>query len=414
MKSRKAICSPQALDYLKERKEFRMVPAPVLFHINMNAELSVESRYLWNVIWNLCAMDKDYSRRLTWGYLSKHIGKSESSIRRWARPLQQMGYLEITQVFGKDGSQLPSVFRIGVPNAVAQEIAKKSPDRRAKKLEIETAETGKPDQNPAHIAGVHEVSEVEAEFRRDSGDPITVAEIESSVPSLNVADAESGETHCGSASECVDAETSADSGSSDCVSGIAPACHAESQTARMKIGAEKGTSRLQSILSRDRSRVGKGSESSHNARSEEKRLDVQGQHQTAYEREIEEIRIRALKLEKEAKKRVGEGAVKSLLPQAVKSGTQQKEVFKQVNNNNESDPVGKTIQRVRGELEKKIGIGAQIDRLAKEFTVAILFGAFKKFEFAKAINVGVKLVREGRWQPPRYSTDGEVVYAFNG
>lgn len=407
MKSLKAICPPQALTFLKESKEFRMVPAPIWKHINMNAELSIESRYLWSVLWYLCAMEKNYSRRLTWGYLSKHTGKSESSIRRWARQLQAGGYLEITQVFSQDGGQLPSVFRIGVPSKVAAEIAKTSPNRRVKKDDQDFAEIDQRDQKPALSQETSEISEADKEVRHECRESETSAESVSMEPALNAEETSFGAVNCESADH---GEISADLKEV----GATPAAHAEFQTPCAKIGAQKGTSRLQSVLSKDRSRGGKGSSSSHSARSEEKRLDVQGQPKSAYEREIEEIRIRALKLEKEAKKRGGEGAVKSLLPQAVKSDTQQKEVFKQVNNNNEADPVGKTIQRVRSELEKKIGIGAQIDRLAKEFTVAILFGAFKKFEFAKAINVGVKLVREGRWQPPRYSTDGEVVYAFNG
>jgi hypothetical protein len=414
MKSRNVICSPQALTYLKDRKEFRIVPAPIWRHVQMNDQLSIESRFLWGVLWELCALEKDYERRLTWGFLSKRLGKSESSIRRWARQLQADGYLQVTQVFNKDGGQLPSVFRIGVPNGIAQEIAMNSPDRRVKVIEPETSDTESADQIPACVEPDELGSASSQEDRREDNGSIMNAEIESSAPTSNdhVSDCGAKQREEVQAPEFrsaggVHAEiTDSDSN--------APAYRAESQTACMKIGAENGTSRLQSILSKDRSRGGKGSGSSHNARSEEKRLDVQGQPGSSYEREIEEIRKRALKLEKEGQKRAGEGAFKVELPQGFKSGTQNKDSSEQVNNNNTPANVDRTMLRVKGELQNKIGIGGQIDKLAKEFTFAILFGAFKKMEFAKAINVGVKLVREGRWQSPRYSIDGQTVCVLNG
>ena len=57
---------------------------------------------------------------------------------------------------------------------------------------------------------------------------------------------------------------------------------------------------------------------------------------------------------------------------------------------------------VRRALAVKLGIRQDLEKLVDEFVGSLEKGAFKKFDLVKAINIGVKLVREGRWAAPRF------------
>lgn len=364
-------CKAKLLNFLIEAKEFRIIPTPIWRNVQTNTDLPVESRFLWTVLWELCAPNPNFEKPLTWSFLSKRLGKSESTIRRWARSLQKSGYLEISYAWGKDGGQLPCMFRIGVPIEVAEKVAVEFPDRKKKPEPEERREdepgadnqTSAPDNSPAALdSGAH-------------------AELENS-----------------------NAEQSQSAGVID-PNPAQPTQHAESAENVLKIGATNGQSRVSSRLNKRIDAIGKGSNRSHTQRSDEKRSDVPDQTDR-FSQELLEISRRASKMgavraewrEKEDGKSGGEGASKSVSTLASTFGTQENNPAKQENNKNQS-----LRSIIRRALVIKLGVRQDIEKLVDEFAVSIEKGAFKKFDLVKALNIGVKLVREGRWMSPRYA-----------
>lgn len=383
----KSPCKAQVLNYLVSRKEFRVIPVPIWRHVQSNADLSIEARFLWGVLWELCALEHNYEKRLTWSFLSKRVGKSESTVRRWSRSLQRAGYLEITNVFGADGNQLPSMFRIGVPNEIAENAAKSFPDRKKKEG---ADESGVRDSNPAQTI---EVSSTEpsneiapnnsqtSDARTDHAESETVVEL---VPQTVEIPAQSAESTVG----VLDSGANVPN----------PALHADFPTACTKIGGVNSVSSALSRLSKHFNPSGKGSNLAHTQRSEAQRSELA----TKSERFSYGLRTASAIGVNQEPKRAGEGASRSRFDRASTSATQDNNPAKQENNKNPGR--GEGLRRViQAQLEKRLPGYDDLGRLVEEFAVSIEKGAFKKFELAKALNIGVKLVREGRWLTPRYA-----------
>lgn len=360
-------CKAEVLSYLINTKEFRVLPTPIWRQVQSNQALSIESRFLWTVLWELCSLQPNFEKSLTWSFLSKRVGKSESTIRRWARSLQKFGYLEIRSVYAEQGGQLPSLFRIGVPNEVAKSAVRDFPDRRKKEsvqnsgVDSQRAEqTGKPDANAGN---------------------------ECVAPTSN----ESFGVESDNAERTPDIKQSAGVVSQN------PACHAEFAENVRKIGGGNSPTGSTSRLTERLNAIGKGSNRSHSERSDVKRSDVPGQNDR-FSKELLEIRQRASKMvNSDPIRTVEEGAFRSGPTLASRIATQDNNLSKQ--ENNKTATVRSVVRRA---LALKLGIRQDLEKLVDEFVVSIEKGAFKKFDLAKAINIGVKLVREGRWVTPRF------------
>ena len=374
----KVPCSAHSLNWLIENKEFRIIPAPIWRDVQTNPNLPVESRFLWTVLWELCAPNPSFKKALTWGFLSARIGKSESTIRRWARALQKFGYLEIQNVWSKDGGQLPSDFRIGVPSDVAKKILTNAPDRKRKEVP-----TTAPKTNPSSDQANDKPTE-----RNDLA----------SAPKCEHEESKSG------VSAGINESQRRDSASDAEFSEVAPDA-AESAENFLKIGVDNRADKPLSKLAERASALGKRSVCSQEKRSEETRAKVQGESDR-YSSELAEIARRAAKMPPASAPltanpihgRAGEGAVISAFDLASKFDTQETNPAKQETNNN---PSLRSI--IRRALVLRLGIRQDLEKLVSEFAVSIERGAFKKFELPKAINIGVKLVREGRWKAPRFA-----------
>lgn len=359
-------CKAEVLNYLISTKEFRVLPTPIWRQVQSNAELSIESRFLWTVLWELCSLQPNFEKPLTWGFLSKRVGKSESTIRRWARSLQKFGYLEIRNVYAEQGGQLPSLFRIGVPTEVAKSAVKDFPDRRKKE--------------------VVQSSGVENQSAEQTGDSNADAGYQNITP---ISDQVSGVNGACAAST---PGIKQHAGVSDSNS----AHHADSADNVLKIGAENSSTGPTSRLAERLNAIGKGSKRSHSERSEQKRSDVPDQNDR-FSKELLEIRQRASKMvNSDPIRTVEEGAFRSGPTLASKIATQDNNLSKQ--ENNKTATIRSVVRRA---LVIKLGLRQDLEKLVDEFAVSIEKGAFKKFDLVKAINIGVKLVREGRWTAPR-------------
>ncbi|SUE95837.1 Uncharacterised protein [Ectopseudomonas mendocina] len=400
-----SMCAPQILKTIVSNKEFRIIPTPLFQHVQTHTELSVESKFLWVVLWELCSPSPTYEKTLTWGFLSKRLNKSESTIRRWAKPLIKFGYLAIESIFSGDGSQLPSKFRIGVPQAIAKRIWTVTPNR----FKANTNKNDRKEDKPAGV--VIDVSENEAledeklgqELDSDN-DGAKNEKQEEVIPERSEAenagvDQESNEQAGVDAGVDESIQNSAGSCAESCEGSPEPAVADAGSKEPVQIsGGGSNVSRMLSTLNKHLDRVRKGSNSAQSARSEGKSLDVQGQQKKRSERKSSEAQIQP----KTGLKRVGEGAIKSVFEGAIKSGTQEKNQQNQDNSN--SVQLRSTI---KADLMVRLGTGYDYKTLTEEVAISIEKGSFQKFSYKKAINIAAKLIRENRWMKPRVA----VVYA---
>lgn len=445
-------CKAEVLSYLVNTKEFRIIPTPIWRQVQSNAALSVESRFLWTVLWELCSLQSNFEKSLTWGFLSKRVGKSESTIRRWARALQRLGYLEIRSVYDQEGGQLPSLFRIGVPAEVAENVVKAFPDRRKKYLDNKCGTGAKP---AAETPKFQENTETEncAENERKKTQPdISKSEIQDQPEKENCkpqsqhqdkpencgrkdhmrADKEIDKPNFQQRAESAEVEKE--------IIGRIDLEEAEQETNQLaefinslpevsdhadsavnagifhKFGVDKNPMGSFSRLAKRIGRVAEGAERSLTKRSEDRQAlipnlkdhtarEQSDGHQRQldeaknYDHELEEIRRRAGDLTKRTwlSDVTGEG-VRSIPSGASKDGTQNNNTAKQ-ENNKQRCPLRAQLRRV---LAVRLGVRNDLEKLVDEFAVSVEKGAFKKFDLVKAINIGIKLVQEGRWATPRF------------
>lgn len=356
------VCAPHTLKELIETKEFRLLPCAVWRTVQTNTDLSVEARFLWTVLWELCAPNQKFEKTLTWGFLSKRVGKSESTIRRWSRQLQKFGFLEITERKKTDGSQLPSIFRIGIPVLEARKAQLMFPNRKVRETVQEQAEYKK--QEPTTV--VSEIKDEEPKPQTSvtaQPEPYRGPEIVTAIQKPRQGKSRTGFNN----SE--DSKTK--SGAPDSVGKAA-----ESLIERLK--------RMQKAA-QARTANDQGEGNSSVADDSFKRL--------------QESRERAAKLleETRAKERAAIFAQKG-----VANVTPKTELEKE-NNNNLRHCGARLRLWIQQQIEtRKVKTPGAVERYVEEIAVSIEKGAFKNFPLTKALNVALKLIREGTWSTPRY------------
>lgn len=363
-----SVCDPLVIKSLIDTKEFRILSTPIWREVQTNTNLSIESRFFWTVLWELCAPDERFEKTLTWGFLSKRIGKSESTIRRWARQLQKFGFLKITERYSNDGSQLPSVFRVGIPSADAKKLMMTFPNRKVRQTETGSEQSGISERL------VENSGRASAVTRQDK----------SSDCRENIQTDQSCAPVSEQRSEIIEMKPKAENPSD--ISDSNPKSGVLSSAPETKSSLIEKLERLQK-RAQSRTSDGKASSDTQVAVYTDRRSDA-----------ITEGRAKAVKM---AEKRVGEGVSHPVQPRVADLAS--KVVTKIQDNNNNTHFRGEGLRRwIQRELESRQVRLNDLWRYVEEFAVSIEKGSLRKFSPTKAINVALKLVREGRWTAPRY------------
>ena len=352
-----ALCSPNLLNQLIEKKEYRILPAPLWRLVQSNPNLSVEARFLWTVLWELCSASRSFEKNLTWSFLSKRVGKSESTIRRWSRQLQSFGFLEIENRFSDSGGQLPSIFRIGVPQTLMDILDKKFPNRRKVSRDFPDANKSENTPNiPQDIPGSESIQKPASDGKQ-------------------IGAGQGGVSICGN---------------SDIDSESAEKYEPENPVVEQSAGDCALSLRIKAIQKRAVCSQVKRSEKTNTTTADFGSL---------VSRELTERRQNQ---PEKGSNRVGEGVATSDFNQAVKSGTQENKPNNSIQGNN---GLASLRELVKSELTQRLPRSNQLVTYIEEVAVAMKWGSLKKFTFAKGINIAAKLIREGRWESPRYKQD---------
>lgn len=397
-----SLCSSKDLDVLVKTKEFRLISSPLFRHVIGDASLEIGPKFLWTVIWELCALEPEMTRPLSLSYLAKRVGKSEDTIRRWVNSLRSASYLELTYRHAKDGSQLPSLFRIAAPAGVVRELLRKVPNRKLADVhDISRA------RNPKNIARcfdeeVHPQARqnIEADFEENTREETGECAEESACVSpvgfpyetcASVSDVRDQSAHVEhsvtSASDSARERTRANTharthehtrNASD-TNAHAPA-HTRGESSRNEgsIGVSGLIGRLNALRN--------GPKIAQEKRTGDFRADVPGQDP----RVLEALAELGLNRPKTCQ---GEGGKSAETP-ACKSATQERTNNQEKNNYNSS--------LTRADVAALIAQRVSHERYLEEIYVSLIAGSLRKHGLVKGVNIACRLIREGRWQTPRY------------
>ena len=360
------------IDQLVQDKEYRIVSAPLMRHVVATSTLGDGAKVLWFSLWELCAMEAGRRRRLTLGFLAQRLGKSVATIRRYVNQLRKNGYVVVEERFDDNQGQIPSIYQVTAPTHVVAMLLKEIPNRKPRQDVDVGARTLKTTDEMVPPVDVTTTKENGMENIHSCGRPCVdviqtpTEKIERAVDVVKTCVDQIVKT-----SQMVDVASTGKSGS---------------------LASAKSVSKLEERLNRIRERSVLASEK----RSEEIRSDIALRLDRCVYAKIED----RPETEKQAKNQLeGEGGKVESTP-GCKSATQGN-IPQEENNKEQSQPSGLRFWVYR-QIKKRGAFKTDPWRYVDEIVTAIEKGSLKKFELTKALNIALKLIREGRWTAPRF------------
>lgn len=343
-----------SVDRLLETKEYRIVSAPLMRHVIATSTLSDGAKVLWFSLWELCALEHERRRKLTLGFLAKRLAKSIDTIRRYVNQLQQAGYLVIEEKHDDKRRQLPSLYQPTAPTEIVLEIQRGFPDRKTNRSVDVTANRD-----------VQTISQKTSEsITSTAGYTLN----EKAMPPKH----------------CVDAIQKSNEVRRTCTQPARPSLNNESLVDVASTGKNglsvpaKGISKLTQKIMLMQQRAVANSAGNNKAKPDSQNGNLMSKNTIAK----------------------GGEAGKSASERGSKSATQES-IPKEDNNKTTSEPGGLRFWIYRQIKERK-AFNSDPWRYVDEIAVAIEKGSLAKFNLSKAINIALKLIREGRWTAPRF------------
>jgi len=160
-----------ALKEIWRTKEYRLFPTSVFSHIRNDENLQEGAIICWITLFELSYFDKDWCIQISHKELSKYLGnKSERTIYRWLKQLTSFGYLEMYKSRGEIAT-----YAVRFPAEAVLDILKNTPDRKYSSTSqpikkqfseiksqncVRSVEKDKPDKNsiPNSLGKIGEVS----------------------------------------------------------------------------------------------------------------------------------------------------------------------------------------------------------------------------------------------------------------
>lgn len=340
-----------AIDDLLKDKEFRILSAPLMRHVISTSTLTDGAKVLWFSLWELCALETERKRKLTLGFLAKRLDKSVDTIRRYVNQLQSNGYLAIDEQYDVNQRQLPSIYRVTAPEQVVAVIRKQIPDRKGRRIDqIIEVKSSEITASTKHVD-----AEVNYQFTNS----------------------ESVNYDNGNLEECSKIQLDVD---------VASTTHVEtsdSHTRDCKLVQRLNAIRARAgyLLEAQQQTVNKLG--SNGYKHEGQRRVLTSPDRSVYEQHDEDDEGGKLAIDRGSR------------------FASQESIPKEDNNKRTNEPGGLRFWIYR-QIKQRKALNSDPWRYVDEIAVAIEKGSLAKFNLAKAINIALKLIREGRWTAPRF------------
>jgi hypothetical protein len=108
-------CLPQDILEVNKSKEYTLIATDLLESVLTDPNLNAQTTKLWQILFNLARYNANFEIKVSYSYLAKKLGKSARTISRYIESLQNTGYIIIKHNFDKRGAQRPSTLSVRVP-----------------------------------------------------------------------------------------------------------------------------------------------------------------------------------------------------------------------------------------------------------------------------------------------------------
>lgn len=361
------LCTVNDLYHHSRSKPFTMIPVTYLRHLQRVAEIGLDSFGMWLSLYDLCSSDPNMEREISWSFLAKRFGFSENTAKRLCKRLVERGLLEIVVRKAENGMSLPNIFRIRISALILAKLNVSCPDRKHRGEAL------------GGLAGT---------FESNGGDKPEEGEGSLKPPALD---------------QCEEREQ-------------AVSTHGERFACGR--GPEKSESTVQDnvdVLQRDDDVVKLCDDVNYGC---DTGLDAARVIQAAAEREgrsltaIERLALRSIGTKPRAPDAVNQANDAQAAPHG--NGQQASAVggpnvktggarigSQEITLSKEKTQNASWLFSIMEKLVKNGVASERVPQLAKEVFQSLQSGALAKHSAAKAINIAVKLIREGTWTTPR-------------
>lgn len=124
-------CLPEDIIGLNRHKEYTLIATDLLESVLTDTRLNAQTTKLWQILFNKARYNPSLEIKISYSFLGKKLGKSTRTIARYIDSLQNSGYLIVRHNFDTNGGQRPSTIAVRVPEFSIEHIKKKK-DRLTK------------------------------------------------------------------------------------------------------------------------------------------------------------------------------------------------------------------------------------------------------------------------------------------
>ncbi|MCK4608202.1 MAG: HTH domain-containing protein [Gammaproteobacteria bacterium] len=121
-------CSAQDIFELNKSKEYFLTASCLLEQVTTDPNLNAQASMLWQILFNKAKFDKNLQIQVSCSYLAQMLGKSIRTIQRYIKTLATSNYIVITNNYLDNGSQVMNTIAVRFPSSKIHE-AKQTKDR---------------------------------------------------------------------------------------------------------------------------------------------------------------------------------------------------------------------------------------------------------------------------------------------
>lgn len=153
-------CLPQDIIEVNRSKEYTLISTNLLESVLTDTRLNAQTTKLWQILFNYSRFNSKFEIKISYSYLAKKLGKSERTIARYVDLLQNTGYLIVKHNFDKNGGQRPSTLSVRVPENTIEHTKQKKDRQNIKQLNINETSIHIPDPDINHSKQEYETDPV--------------------------------------------------------------------------------------------------------------------------------------------------------------------------------------------------------------------------------------------------------------
>lgn len=125
-------CSINEILDINKRKEYTLTSTFLLQSVLTDRNLSAQSVKVWQLLFNKAKYNSEYKVKLSYSSIAQLLGRSVRSISRYIKELTNRGYLVIISNFKSNGGQLANTLLVRVP----QEFIKNAENTNDRKKNV--------------------------------------------------------------------------------------------------------------------------------------------------------------------------------------------------------------------------------------------------------------------------------------